>query len=300
MEETNQNENIAKEKLSPKEKKYTIIIGCIGSLILLGSILFPLLGHFADQISPSKPAIPSYSWDNQRPGVYDEKKLFRTSNDIFSIQKEEDAYFIKDVSLEEKDTYLVFPSSVKDEDGKYYSITGTNKESVHSNLVSSSTNSLKGVYFPSLYMTIGESSFANMPSLEEVRFGSSEGSQNIQAHAFENDTSLKNVSFSKNLVSIGNETFKNNSSLEEINLLSTSLKALGEGAFSGCSSLKDVYLPSSLTSLPKNLFESCSSLAKIHYEGKKAAWENLSKDSLWANGSSITEIVCNDSTITIK
>ncbi len=280
--------------MPPKEKKYTIIISTIGSLILLGSILFPLLGHFSDQISPSKPTIPSFSWDNQKPGVYDERKLFRTSSDVFSIQKNNDDYFIKDVSLEEKDAYLVFPSMVKDADGSYFSIAGTAKESLHDNLISSSANSLKGVYFPSLYTTIGESSFANMPKLEEVRFGSGEGSQTLQNHAFENDISLKEISFSKNLVSIGIESFKNNTSLLKIDLLSTSLKTLGEGAFNGCSSLNEVYLPSSLTSLPKSLFASCSSLKKIHYEGKLTAWANLPKDSSWMQGSSIREIICSD------
>lgn len=300
MEETKKNENITKEKMSPKEKKYTIIISTIGSLILLGSILFPLLGHFSDQISPSKPSIPSLSWDNQKPGVYDEKKLFRTSSNVFTVQKNNDDYFIKDISLEEKDAYLVFPSMVRDENGEYFSITGTAKESVHENLVSSSVNSLKGVYFPSLYTTIGESSFANMPKLEEVRFGSGEGNQTLQSHAFENNLSLKEISFSKNLVSIGVETFKNNTSLSKINLLSTSLKTLGEGAFNGCSSLNDVYLPSSLTSLPGSLFASCSSLTKIHYEGKLAAWVNLPKDPSWMKGSSITEIICSDGGVTIQ
>lgn len=300
MEETKKNENVTKEKMSPKEKKYTILISAIGSLILLGSILFPVLGHFSDQISPSKPTIPSFSWDNQKPGVYDEKKLFRTSNNIFSIQKSNDDYLIKDISLEENDMYLVFPSSVKDENGNYFSITATEKESVHENLVSSSVNSLKGIYFPSLYTTIGASSFANMPKLEEVRFGSGEGNQTIQNRAFENAVSLKEISFSKNLVSIGAETFKNNTSLLKVNLLFTSLKTLGEGAFSGCSSLKEIYLPSSLISLPSSLFASCSSLTKIHYAGKLTAWANLPKDSSWMKGSSITEIICSDGGIQIQ
>lgn len=124
---------------------------------------------------------------------------------------------------------------------------------MHENLVSSGVNSLKGIYFPSLYTTIGASSFANMPKLEEIRFGSGEGNQTIQNRAFENAVSLKEISFSKNLVSIGTETFKNNTSLLKVNLLSTSLKTLGEGAFSGCSSLKEIYLPSSLISLPSSL-----------------------------------------------
>ncbi len=288
-----------KTKMSPKEKRNTIIIAIVGSVIVLGTIIVPLIGHFSDRFGTKAITNPAFSWDTQTPGVYDEKGIFKTNTNVFSIEKKDTAYKISSISLPSDSTYLIMPSGFKDESGKVTSITETEKKESNDNLFSSTEISLKGLYFPSLYQNIGASSFKNVFSLEEVKFGSGDGVQNIENNAFENDINLKNITFSRNLISIGEYAFKNNSSLTTLNLYESGLKTLGENSFEGCSSLTEAYLPTSISSLPKDLFYGCTSLTKLNYQGTEAGWKNLTKDSLWNEGSVIKEIICKDKTITL-
>ncbi len=288
-----------KEKMSPKEKRNTIIIAIVGSLIAIGTIGIPLIGHFSDRFGTKRTTNPSFSWDNQTPGVYDEKGLFKTNTDVFTISKNSDSYAISSISLPSGSTYLVMPSAFKDNSGNTNSITKIEKANDKNNVVSSTEISIKGLYFPSLYQNIGASAFKDIFSLEEVKFGSGDGVQNIENNAFENNTNLKNITFSKNLNTIGKYAFKNDSSLVTLNLYETGVKSLGEGSFEGCSSLTNVYLPTSIASLPKDLFLNCTSLTKINYEGTEAGWRNLQKDSSWNEGSEIKKIVCKDKTINL-
>ncbi len=301
-EEVIENENKPskeKSKMSPKEKRNTIIIAIVGSVIALGTITIPLIGHFSDRFGEKKVTNPTFSWDSQTPGVYDEKGIFKTNTDVFSIEKKDVIYKISSISLPSGSTYLVMPSGFRNESGTVNSITDIEKKEENDNIFSSTEISLKGLYFPSLYQNIGSYSFKNVSSLEEVKFGSGDGVQNIENGAFENDINLKSITFSKNLNSIGKCAFKNNSSLTTLNLYESGLKTLGENSFEGCLALTNVYLPTSISSLPKNLFYGCTSLTKINYEGNEAAWKNLAKDSSWNEGSVIKEVVCKDKTINL-
>ncbi|RUQ82092.1 leucine-rich repeat domain-containing protein [Legionella septentrionalis] len=62
---------------------------------------------------------------------------------------------------------------------------------------------------------------------------------------------------------IGNGAFFGCSSLREIHL-PEGLTQIGEGAFYGCSSLSEIHLPGGLTHIGNNAFSGCRSLREIH------------------------------------
>ncbi len=288
-----------KKKMSPKEKRNAIIICSIGTAILLGTIAIPVIGHFADQISPSKKTSPSFTWDNQTPGLYTENGIFRTNENVFSLEKEGERYVVSGIKVSDEDKYLIMPSAVTiSSENKTYNIDNvTLKEENATNIFASSTTKIKGVYFSDIYTNIGDSTFTNMPDLEEVKFGSGDGYQTIGSNAFSENHSLKSITFSKNLHTLGENVFENDTSLEKLSFSNTKLQNIGEKAFKGCSSLKEIYLPSSIASIPSELFSGCISLTKINYEGSVAAWANLTKSTTWNQNSSITNVICSDGSI---
>lgn len=295
------NENKA-AKGNPKEKRNAIIICSVGAVILLGTVIIPVIGHFANQISPSKKASPSFSWDTQTPGLYTENGLFRTNSNVFKIEKDGERYVVLDVNATEEDKYLIMPSAVNiSAENKVYPISEvTLKEETNSNVFGSSDIKIKGIYFSGLYSKIGANTFQNLSDLEEVKFASaSSGVQNIESNAFANNKSLKNISFAKNLISIGKNAFENDISITSLDFSATSLQTLSANAFAGCTALTSVVLPSTLSSLSEGIFSGCSSLETINYSSTMASWKNLVASTNWDKDSSIESIVCSDGTIVL-
>lgn len=72
---------------------------------------------------------------------------------------------------------------------------------------------------------------------------------------------VKNVTISSG-TSIQSNAFANCTSLVEI-ILSSSIITIGDGAFSGCSNLKTINIPTNATSIGNNSFYNCSSLLNI-------------------------------------
>lgn len=287
-----------KEKMSPKEKKYTIIILSVLSLVLLGSITFPIVGAFANQISPSKKGSPSFAWDNQRAGTYDSNKTYRTSENVFLLFEDDEALSLSLINVSENDAYLVMPTSIINEDKTSTSITsivakGTNIFSP------TSVNVLKGIYFPSLYTNVGDNVFSNLVTLEEIKFGSGNGIQKLGNHVFKGDSSLMNITFSRNLKTLGEGAFEDVSSIKKIDLSETSLETIEQEAFKNCSSLKSLTLPRSISSIPSHMIDGCSSLESITYQGNIRAWNALTKDASWKENSNIKQIVCSDGIISL-
>ena len=287
-----------KSKMSSKEKRNAIIICSAGALILLGTIAIPVIGHFADQISPSKKSSPSFSWDNQMPGLYTENGLFRTNTDVFSLEKDGERYAVSGIKATNEDKYLIMPSAVTiSSENKTYNIDNVKENEV--NVFNSKDIKIKGVYFSYVYTGIGSNAFRYMSELEEVKFGSGDGSEHIDSFAFADNQSLKSITFSKNLTTLGIGAFENDVSLEKVDLLNTKLTNIYKQCFSGCTSLKEINLPSTITSIPENLFAGCSSLTSINYASTTAAWANLSKADNWNKDSAIKNIVCTDGTLSL-
>ena len=52
-------------------------------------------------------------------------------------------------------------------------------------------------------------------------------------------------------------------------------------AFSGCSSVKKIVMPTTLTSLGAEIFSYTDALKELHYRGTETQWSKITKDAKW-------------------
>ncbi len=87
----------------------------------------------------------------------------------------------------------------------------------------------------------------------------------------------KNVDYSvldKEGYAIGFKAFKNANALENIVLQGVNLKEIGEEAFSGCTELKTITLPSSIKTVYASAFSGCTKLTDVVVEGTGVVLKN--------------------------
>ena len=98
---------------------------------------------------------------------------------------------------------------------------------------------------------------------QELRRGYSvkEGTRIICNNAFAG-CSLSNIAIPDSVTAIGDSAFSDCSSLSNI-VIPDSVTAIGDGAFWGCSSLPNIVIPNSVTAIGKWAFYDCSSLPNI-------------------------------------
>ena len=141
----------------------------------------------------------------------------------------------------------------------------------------------------------------------------------IETRAFEQCGKLTRVSIHEGLTYVGSFAFEGCTALEEIRLPDTT-QAVGGFAFNGCTSLKTAYLPDGVTVLGMSVFADCSSLVTVQlptdvpsldkytlyhcksletvkFNGTKAEWNALPKESSWDLSSSAFVVVCSDGEI---
>lgn len=70
-------------------------------------------------------------------------------------------------------------------------------------------------------------------------------------------------------------------------------------AFYNCSGLTSVTIGNSVTNIGDRTFYYCSGLTSVNYNGTKAQWNAIGKDSYWKYNSAIKKVVCTDGTITL-
>ena len=112
--------------------------------------------------------------------------------------------------------------------------------------------------------TLGESCFANSPTLQTVKIN---GASTIKDYCFLNCKALERVTIGKGSSSIGNSCFKNCTALQEITI-GNGLTSVGDYGFSGCNSLQKIALGDSPAIIGTYAFENCSSLTELNL-GKK-------------------------------
>lgn len=111
---------------------------------------------------------------------------------------------------------------------------------------------------------IGENALYNDTKINSLSLPSS--IERVKSGAFWKASNLKNVTFAdkgKGLKTIGMYAFADCSSLESIDLSNSSITEIPENAFSNCTSLKTVKLPSTVTKIADDAFADCKKLEEI-------------------------------------
>lgn len=173
------------------------------------------------------------------------------------------------------------PSTVTDIGQKAF------KDAVNVETVTFHVNTESGT--PAGIQTIGISAFDGCNSLKEITLP--ETVTDVMQGAFANEKSVTRVDMSKakSLKKWDKETFKNDTALQEIALPAvSSITAIPDGAFAGCTSLtgenleipknivtitanafkesglRKLYIPNQITAIGASAFESCKDLENVH------------------------------------
>ena len=131
---------------------------------------------------------------------------------------------------------------------------------------------------------------------QELRRGYSvkEGTRIICNNAFAG-CSLSNIAIPDSVTAIGDSAFSDCSSLSNI-VIPNSVTAIGDGAFFGCSSLPNIVIPNSVTSIGDSAFFDCSSLPNIVIPNSVTSIG----DSAFGGCRSLSKIVIPDSVTKIR
>ena len=96
---------------------------------------------------------------------------------------------------------------------------------------------------------------------------------------------------------IGDDAFHGCNSLKNITI-PNSVISIGNGAFSLCQLLTSITIPNSVTSIGNYVFYECDQLKKINYSGTMREWNNnVTKRDTWNYHSKFSEVICTDGTI---
>ena len=142
--------------------------------------------------------------------------------------------------------------------------------------------------------SIGDRAFCGCSSLTSITLGNSVTS--IGDGAFYICSSLTSITLPDSVTSIGWNAFYGCSSLTNITL-PDSVTSIGWSAFSSCSSLTSITIGNSVTSIGDYAFRDCSSLTSITFQGTKAQWNEISKDSDWDFNTGRYTVHCTDGDI---
>ena len=160
---------------------------------------------------------------------------------------------------------------------------------------------LESVSIPSTVTTLGQYSFYQMSNLKEIKIAANSQLTSIPNLTFSNNKELTTFTFegtSSNVASIATRAFENCSKLASF-VVPASVSSIGEGAFSGCSSLETVEFAEGATieTIGKNSFQQCTglkeitipnSVKKIEYEAFNSC-QNLKTIHIPANTTSIDQ-----------
>ena len=92
--------------------------------------------------------------------------------------------------------------------------------------------------------------------------------------------------------------FSGCSSLTSITIPS-SVISIGASAFYECSSLIRVTIPNSVISIGRGAFYYCSSLTSVTFDGTMAQWKTVEKGVSWLYGTKVTTIKCSDGDVAV-
>lgn len=111
---------------------------------------------------------------------------------------------------------------------------------------------------------------------------------------------LKSIILPAGLKKVGNYAFTYCKYLEKVEI-PYGTTSIADFAFYQCKNLTSVTIPKTVTSIGYGPFSYCYSLGTINYQGTKAQWNSISKNSWRENAySCISKVVCSDGVISLN
>ena len=153
---------------------------------------------------------------------------------------------------------------------------------------------LTRVTIPDSATSIGDQAFQNCSGLTSITIGSNVKS--IGWGAFGGCSGLTSVTIPDSVTGIGNGAFSGCIGLASVTI-GNAVTSIGNSAFYDCSNLTSVKIPDSVTSIGYSALNGCSKLKRIDFNGTKAQWEAIRKESDWNCSTGGFTIYCTDGTI---
>lgn len=141
---------------------------------------------------------------------------------------------------------------------------------------------------------IGAKAFANCSSFTNITL--SDSIVTIGAEAFADCDQLTSINIPDGIISIGAEAFTRCDSLKTVTIL-TGITSLEHRTFAACYNLRDITIPNTITRIAAEVFSGCVDLKRIHFQGTKAQWNGIAKDTNWDGNADFYEVICEDGTI---
>ena len=153
---------------------------------------------------------------------------------------------------------------------------------------------LSSVTIPDSATSIGDYAFMNCSGLTSITIGSNVKS--IGWGAFGGCIGLTSVTIPNSVKDIGWGAFVGCSGLTSVTM-GSGVTSIGDSAFSDCSDLTSVTIGSGVTRIGNSALNGCSKLKRIDFNGTKAQWEAIRKESDWNRDTGSFTIYCTDGTI---
>ena len=124
---------------------------------------------------------------------------------------------------------------------------------------------IKSVTIPACVTEINGNAFDGCVLLEEVKFEKGSKLKKVNTFGFKNCAALKSVSFPTSLEALGDKVFYGCSSLEKVEYDGNKITTCGTSLFEKCSSLKSVVVPAGMTNVGEKEFADCVSLESVEF-----------------------------------
>lgn len=101
--------------------------------------------------------------------------------------------------------------------------------------------------------------------------------------SFKNCSTLEQVTFGESVKAIGAYGFYGCSTIREV-VLPEGIGTIEERAFYNCSGIEKITLPKSLRSIGNEILYGTDSLGDIYYRGSSGDWSSIDKSKKWSAG----------------